>query len=207
MPTVADLFCKAGGAAMGLHRAGFKVVGFDIEPQPNYPFEFHQADALTVDLSGFDAVWASPTCQRYSFATRFHTGVAEKHPDLIEPARSLLLEAGLPYVIENVPGAPIRHDLLLCGEMFGLRLHRHRYFEASIPFQGIQHQKHRLKGARHNCHIEQGFTRLVAGHYSNFPDACDAMGIDWMARQELTQAVPPAYSEYIGRELLGRLVE
>ena len=204
---IADLFCGGGGAGMGLHRAGFEVVGFDINPQPNYPFEFHQQDALTVDLSGFDAVWASPPCQAFSQATGYHPGARSTHPDLIEPTRATLGTSGLPWIIENVAGAPIRHDVMLCGEMFGLRVHRHRYFETNRLIPNIKHERHRLKGAVHNCHVEAGYARLVAGHYSNHPDASDAMGIDWMTRKELSQAIPPAYSEYLGRQLLAQLGE
>src|SRR5690348_14772063 len=115
---------------MGLRRAGFDVVGFDIEPQPHYPFEFHQQDALIVDLSGFDFVWSSPPCQAYSMYSR-NLGTASSFPDLIAPVREKLQASGLPWVIENVPGAPLRGDVLLCGTMFGLPLLRHRYFELS----------------------------------------------------------------------------
>jgi DNA (cytosine-5)-methyltransferase 1 len=193
---------------MGLHRAGFKVVGFDIEPQKNYPFEFHQADALTVDLSGFDAVWASPPCQAYSFASRFHPERTGTYPDLIPAARAKLEQAGLPFIIENVPGAPVQKHVVLCGEMFGLRVHRHRYFETgNAAVFGIKHGRHRLNGALNNCQVEEGYTRLVAGHYSNFTDACDAMGIDWMSRSELAEAIPPAYSEYLGTQLIRNITE
>ena len=138
-PRILDLFCGAGGCSVGYERAGFDVVGVDIAPQPNYPFGFVQADALAalevVPLTTVDAIHASPPCQAFSLATLYHGREnAEKYPDLIEPVRKLLLDTGLPFVIENVPGAPIRHDVLLCGEMFGLRVHRHRYFETHGVF-------------------------------------------------------------------------
>jgi len=201
-----DLFCGAGGAAMGYHRAGFEVVGVDINPQPRYPFEFHQGDALEYARKHgheFDAIHASPVCKGFSFATCFHPGAKANHPDLIAPTREILDTLGVPYVIENVVGAPIRKDILLCGEMFGLRVHRHRYFEAGfwLPFSP-KHVAHKLKGAKHNCHIETGYTRIIAGNFSNLDDARESMGIDWMNRKELAQAIPPAYTEYIGRQLM-----
>lgn len=215
-PRLLDLFSGAGGAAMGYHRAGFEVVGVDIESQPNYPFEFWQADAIeTLEcgrigpwmLEDFDAVDASPPCQAFSLATLYHgRKQADTHPDLIAPVRDLLEQTGLPYVIENVVGAPIRKDVLLCGEMFGLRVHRHRYFETSGFFvMQPRHSPHTLKGAAHNCHIEDGYTRIVAGNYANHEDASEAMGIDWMTRQELAEAIPPAYTEHIGMYLRAEL--
>ena len=118
-PRLLDLFSGAGGAAVGYHRAGFDVVGVDIEPQPHYPFEFHQADAMTFPSSGFDAIHASPPCQAFSIAAKYK-GTAGRHKDLLTPTRTRLQAAGLPWVIENVPGAPMRADYLLCGCMFGL---------------------------------------------------------------------------------------
>ena len=201
-PRLLDLFCGAGGAAMGYHRAGFDVVGVDIVPQPNYPFEFHQADALEFPLDGFDAIHASPPCQAYSRATHYH-GTQANHPDLVAPTRTILEISGLPWVIENVERSPLRRDVVLCGEMFGLRVHQHRVFETGC-FLVLRpsHVRHRLKGARTNCHVEEGHARLVAGHFSNLADASDAMGIDWMTRAELAQAIPPAMTEYIGHFLL-----
>ena len=115
-------------------------------------------------------------------------------------------EARVPFIIENVPGAPIRQDVLLCGEMFGLSVHRHRYFETE-GFLVMQppHSRHRLRGARHNSHVEAGFTRIVAGHFADMASASEAMGIDWMTRDELAEAIPPAYTEHIGRQLLTSL--
>ena len=201
-PRLLDLFCGAGGAGMGYHRAGFDVVGVDIAPQPRYPFEFHQADALTFDLRDFDAIHASPPCPRYSLVSGFQ-GVAEDHPDLVAPIRALLEQTGLPYVIENVPGAPLRRDLVLCGEMFGLRVHRHRLFEIAGAFaMAPRHSPHLLRGALTNCETGPGIARWITGNYADHADASDAMGIDWMNRRELANAVPPAYTEYIGGYLL-----
>src|SRR5215467_701837 len=127
-PRLLDLFCGAGGAAMGYHRAGFDVVGVDIKPQPRYPFTFIQADAMTFPLEGFDAIHASPPCQAY-----IRSGMYDKsrHPDLLPPVRCQLERSDVPWVIENVPGAPMRVDLKLCGCMFGLGVARQRWFETS----------------------------------------------------------------------------
>jgi DNA (cytosine-5)-methyltransferase 1 len=133
-----DLFCGAGGAAMGYHRAGFDVVGVDHRPQPNYPFEFIETDALTFLREGgpirgwFDAIHASPPCQAYSAGARMRNGYAKDHPRLIEPLRELLIQTGLPYVIENVPEAPLRSPMRLCGSQFGLDVRRHRAFESNV---------------------------------------------------------------------------
>lgn len=218
-PKILDLFCCAGGAAAGYAAAGFDVVGVDIAPQPNYPFEFIEGDALDVlrrmldglpvggyALSDFAAIHASPPCPLYSRVTGFHPSARATHPDLVAPSRELLAGTGLPWVMENVPGSPLRRDLVLCGEMFGLRVHRHRWFETG-GFLAMQppHSRHRLRGARTNCHIEQGFTRWVTGNFADLADAGDAMGIGWMTRGELAQAIPPAYTEFIGRQLVEHL--
>ena len=129
-PRLLDLFCKAGGGAMGYVRAGFEVIGVDIKPQPHYPFEFHQGDAMTYPLEGFDAYHASPPCQRYSRTKSLHPGC--KYPDLLAQTRNLLIATGKPWVIENVVGAPFQHWIMLCGMMFGLRTYRHRRFETSF---------------------------------------------------------------------------
>ncbi len=214
-PRLLDLFCGAGGAAMGYHRAGFDVVGVDIEPQPHYPFTFWQVDAMKVLRDGlkiwptdedyFDAIHASPPCQLHSLVSGYNGGDRARaiYPELIGPTRDLLREISLPYVIENVIGAPVRADLTLCGEMFGLRLHRHRVFECEGFFPMRQgHAPHALKGAIHNCHIEDGYTRQITGNYADHESASEAMGIDWMNRDELRLAIPPAYTEHIGHYLL-----
>ena len=123
-----DLFCGAGGASMGYHRAGFEVEGVDIKPQPHYPFKFYQADALEFPLEGYDAYHASPPCQRYTLMQNIVKSEQE-HPDLIAPIRERFVEVGKPYVIENVYKAPLNGHLRLCGTMFGLRIIRHRFFE------------------------------------------------------------------------------
>ena len=202
-----DLFCCAGGASMGYHRAGFEVVGVDIEPQPNYPFEFHQADAMTFPLEGFDAIHASPPCQRFSMASRCRAGLAEQYPDFIAPIRERLRASGVPYVIENVPGAPLENPTLLCGQMFGLDLFRHRIFETNIelPFLLHTHSKPGSKagggGAKRGGWVP-GKIISIAGNCAPIAEARRVMEIEWTTRDELAEAIPPAYTEYIGRELM-----
>ena len=206
-PKLLDLFCGAGGAAMGYHRAGFEVVGVDIKPQKNYPFEFHQADALTFPLDGFDVIHASPPCQRYSSATRMTAGRKDDHPDLLGKTRDALISSGKLWAIENVMGAPFHYYIKLCGTMFGLKTYRHRGFETSIlilnPFQSRCLHKEKLShngwGASENGFCGCSGNQKFAGH---FELAKKSMGIDWMTWKELTQAVPPAYTNFIGVKLI-----
>lgn len=214
MRRLLDLFCGAGGAAMGYHRAGWEVVGVDINPQPNYPFTFVQEDALTIlekfgkidyRFGPFDAIHASPPCQAYSVTKTLHDAT---HPDLVPLVREWLQWRGLPYVIENVQGAPLIDPVRLCGSSFGLRVRRHRLFESSAPIEGAtcahDSQPHPVDVTG------TGGRRLGArtdgrGGNSRKPidlaDARDAMGIPWMSRRELSQSIPPAYTEWIGRQL------
>lgn len=207
-PRLLDLFCGAGGASMGYHRAGFDVVGVDIRPQPRYPFEFHQADALTFPLEGFDAIHASPPCQKF---TVLRARWKRDYPDLIEPIRDRLSAAGAPWVIENVGGAPLLGGggvIRLCGSMFGLttatgeaELRRHRDFECSFPVVLRPHCNHGSVVVTVTGHA--GGTRNRDGRKQFRADARrEAMGIDWMTNDELAQAIPPAYTEWIGRRLL-----
>jgi len=205
------LFCCAGGASVGYARAGFDVVGVDIKPQPNYPFEFYQADALTFPLDGFDIVHASPPCQRFSDLAKRNKN-AHKHPDYIFPIRHRLAISGLPYIIENVEGAPISQDLLLCGTMFpGLRVLRHRKFEMNFSIEQPKHDgKHPLvytldKRKPHYKAMNQDtdFVMVNGGGNCSIEAASSAMGIDWMTKNEINEAIPPAYTEYIGREIIG----
>jgi DNA (cytosine-5)-methyltransferase 1 len=199
-PRALDLFCCAGGAAVGLHRAGFDVTGVDIKSQPRYPFVFVQADALKYPLECFDFIWASPPCQRFC-ALRTREDLSG-YPDLIEPIRLRLRANGVPFVIENVPGAPIRQDLMLCGAMFGLRSYRHRYFECSFPVEQPPHHKHVTRVNRRSenrrQHWANGGFITITGDVGTYCGP-EAMGIDWMSGNEMSEAVPPAYAEYIGR--------
>jgi len=200
-PKILDLFSGAGGSAMGLHRAGFEVVGVDIARQKHYPFEFHQADALTYPLEGFDAYWASPPCQGYSRTKSLHKHLS--YPDLLGDIRTRLISTGKPWIIENVVGAPFDYWIMLCGTMFGLRTYRHRLFETSFLMMQPEHPKHieKVLNCGYNPHWT-GFYCVTGGGNAPVAVMKQAMGIDWMTRKEFTQAIPPCYAEYIGKELL-----
>lgn len=205
-----DLFCGAGGCSVGYHRAGFDVVGVDLHENPNYPFPMLVADwaegLASTDLSGFDAIHASPPCQAY-----IRSGNVAKdgrHPELVGPVREALEATGLPYVIENVPGSPLRADVVLCGSMFGLSVRRHRWFEMnwpvspwtpacdhSRPVTGVYGHPHGAGGAA------PGMLPGDLGTWSV------AMGIDWMTAKEIALAIPPAYTEWIGGQLMAHLEE
>lgn len=205
-PLLADLFCGAGGAAAGYRRAGFVVVGIDIAPQPRYAGDyFVQADALDFDFSMFDAVHASPPCQDHSIA-RNRAGVHGTGWMLGAVLERLRL-SGKPYVVENVVGAPMPTAVELCGASFGLGvrgldLSRHRRFECSFALlvPPCQHRRGRTVGVYGNG--TPTWHRVKHGLDLSVADACRAMGIDWMTRAELSQAVPPAYTAWIGRRLL-----
>lgn len=234
-PRLLDLFCGAGGAGMGYSEAGFEVVGMDIEPQKHYPFPFRQMDALkcmellikggpvnfflenaqcsrqvTVFLDSIDVIHASPPCQGYSCVKVMHTTRHKTYPMLIEPVRKSLRDSDLPYVIENVPGCPLIDPITLCGVMFDLKVFRHRLFESNVQLQALAHIPH---GDRR---IGKGGFCCVAGHGDSGRDRVPknhrtadcmraAMGIDWMTRSEITQAIPPAYTVYIGKQLIEQL--
>lgn len=227
-PRLLDLFCGAGGAAMGYHRAGFDVVGVDINPQPNYPFEFHQADATAVfmhpsgvwwtsndkwarPLGRFDAVHASPPCQGYATLTTGTNAGRSARPRLVAATRALLDGADLPFVIENVQGSDVRRDATLCGEMFRLGVIRHRYFEVSgFAYSPPCHQKHRgrVRGWRHGTYYDGPYLAVYGdgGGKGSVPEWQQAMGIDWTSdRVEIAEAIPPAYTEHIGAQLLDAL--
>jgi DNA (cytosine-5)-methyltransferase 1 len=203
-PRLLDLFGGAGGAAVGYARAGFEVVGVDINPQPNYPFTFYQADALSFPFTGFHAIHASPVCKGYTrMLFAFHPGAREKHPLQIEPVRARLQASGLPYVIENVECAPLIDTIKLCGAMFGLRVYRHRLFESNVLLLQPAHVKHQIKAARPGAIATPDEFWSVGGHFGHKLEAGLAMGIDWMKTvEEISQAIPPLYTEYIGHQLL-----
>jgi DNA (cytosine-5)-methyltransferase 1 len=208
-PRLLDLFCGAGGAAMGYYRAGFEVVGVDIKPQPHYPFKVIQADALSYPLKGFDAYHASPPCQGYARSTNIR-GCQKEHRRLIGRVRSMLRKTGKPYVIENVADAKkaLKSPLMLCGTMFGLRVKRHRLFECSFDCAfapascGCHGKAGRTFAFRESSRFSKSHLITVTGHNFAVAEARIAMGIDWMTSREITQAIPPAYTEFIGRELL-----
>ena len=214
-PRCLDAFCGAGGAGMGYHRAGFEVVGVDIKPQKNYPFKFHQGDALDfIAKYGhlFDLIHTSPPCQVYSVTAHLST---KTHPDLVPATREVLRATAKPYIIENVVGSPLIEPLVLCGTMFNLRVLRHRLFEIKpnvvLPPGPCQHRgktapimwgDQKRNGVASVSKLDKYQYISVCG--SNFikSDAQIAMDIDWMTSYEMTQAIPPHYTEHIGRELL-----
>jgi DNA (cytosine-5)-methyltransferase 1 len=200
-PKALDLFCKAGGATKGLQRAGFHVTGVDIEPQPRYCGDaFIQADALTFDLSGYGFIWASPICKAFSVMSQCRS---VEHPNQIPQIREQLEAVGVPYIIENVHGAPLVNAVRLCGASFGLKVYRHRWFESNLALFAPPHPPHRdsTPKAGHGGISPKGFIS-VAGHFANVAYARKAMDIDWMGQKELSQAIPPAYSEYLGLQIM-----
>ncbi len=214
-PRLLDLFCCAGGVAVGYSRAGFDILGVDIKPQPNYPFPFIQADALKLAdelISQFDVIHASPPCQSYSdLAKRNSNG--HLWPRLIEPVREMLIRSGKPYIIENVDGAPLLNPVVLCGTMFkGLRVLRHRLFEANFLIVAPPHGKHpkvhtldKRKSHYGKTDDMVDFVQVTGGGNCTIVAAKDAMGIDWMNKKELNEAIPPAYTELIGLQLMDYL--
>ena len=205
-PILIDGCCGAGGLTRGYQNAGFYVIGVDIEPMPNYVGdEFYQDDALDfIDKNWRDAdgVHISPPCQLYSKTHRINK---QQAPDLIAPARELLQTMTVPWVIENVPDSPLIDPVELCGAMFGLFTYRHRLFESSFDLEAPVHPEHRWRNAKMGRMPKPGEFMHVVGHYSGAKQARVAMGIDWMTREELAEAVPPAYSEYVGIQLLNVL--
>lgn len=200
-----DLFCGAGGSSMGYRRAGFAVVGVDIAPQPHYPFEFHQGDALLFLLEHwdeFDAFGASPPCQKFTKAAMQWRKNGHEYADLVSATRDALVSTEKPYVIENVPGAPLRDPILLCGAMFGLQVYRHRLFESNVPLVAPPHPEHIWKQCRMGRPPKPGEFIQPVGHFSGVQYARDAMNIQWMTQKELSQAIPPAYTEYIGSQVM-----
>lgn len=216
MPRLLDLFCGAGGAAMGYHRAGFEVVGIDIVDQPNYPFEFVQADVFEECLLGvrqFDAIHASPPCQGYAqlAAVNAKLGRKERHKRLIAETRALLQSTDLPYVIENVVGAPLIDPVRLCGTSFNLPLRRHRLFESTVALEGapchheLFTERRFWTGWRPNGEVRRSTVVQVYGNGAEKHEWPKAMGIDWMTYDELAEAIPPDYTEWVGRQLLQAL--
>jgi DNA (cytosine-5)-methyltransferase 1 len=231
-PRLLDLFCGAGGCTKGYQRAGFYVVGVDINPQPNYcGDQFIQYDALDFLqelletpglapaghhdqwwLDHFDAIHASPPCQAFTAYRR--TGNVGEYPDLIEPAKDALNATGLPWVIENVAGAPLEDPLMLCGSMFDMDIQRHRYFESNVPLEPPTWPcRHKLWGpdrfpggrSKERTGSSRGLVRgtMEIGSWDIPLKAQQgAMGVDWMTLEELSEAIPPAYTEHIGFYLM-----
>ena len=194
---------------MGYFQAGFDVVGVDINPQPLYPFKFLLADVFTLSpdfLQTFDVIHASPPCQAYSSTRHQHK---KTHPELIEPVRELLLKTKKPYIIENVEGAPLKNAIKLCGTMFSeLRVYRHRLFETSFKLKSPLHPIHKIPCAPQGGHVPPGYFMTVAGHFTEVYKAEIALDIHWMKmdRKALSQAIPPAYTKYIGEKIKDQII-
>lgn len=234
-PVLVDLCCGAGGCSKGYADAGFEVIGIDHKKQPRYPFRFIESDVLDIDLPDADIYHASPPCQLFSIGSKKYRNQGKQYPDVLTPLREKLQRVGKPFIIENVVGAPLRKDLRLCGEMFGLRVLRHRIFELhGLTVLQPPHMKHRLSlregsavgvyGSNgtlymlsHKNDYKQEYAKLKKhkqSYYATVPGNGgnsysyqlgkwrEAMGIDWMNKKELTQAIPPAYTEYIGRQII-----
>lgn len=213
---------------MGYHQAGFEVVGIDIKPQPNYPFEFILADALeplryayAADrgdsfVDDFDLIHASPPCQGFTRARKLMEAQgrsSKKGVDLLTPILPLLRASGLPYVVENVPGAPMRQDVVLCGSMFGLKVRRHRWFQSNLPLYAPGPCEHKKQGKPVGVYHSMGDTaqgrdsktgRWVVGGSTakTLEEAQEAMGIDWMPWTSLKESIPPAYTRWLGMQAM-----
>lgn len=209
-----DLFCGAGGCSVGYHHAGFDVTGVDIEPHTDYPYELRVADALDVladvdYLRSFDVVHASPPCPGYSTITADQT----KHPRLIAPVREALRSAGVTYVIENVMGAKTHmvNPVMLCGSSFGLRVRRHRMFESNTLLMSLPCSHDGVAVGVYGDHPDRpggwlrpdGTSRGLKA--TSLTEGQEAMGIDWMTWDDLTDAIPPAYTTFVGEQLLDQL--
>jgi len=214
-PRLLDLFCHDGGAAMGYHRAGFDVVGIDIVDRPEYPFMFVMRDALEVPLQGFDAYHASPPCQAFTTMSNRHRGnggKADSHVDLIDAIRQRLVGTGKPWVIENVPGArkELRNPVTLSGGMFGLRVDRPRLFESNVLLLAPEPTRvvnpigvygKAPDGRRLSTRVDGSEQRAAA----SLDEAREAMGMPWASWRGCAEAIPPAYTEHIGRQLLAHI--
>lgn len=207
-----DLFCKAGGASVGYAEAGFEVVGVDIKNQKRYPFEFIKADALEVlqdsdFLAQFDVLAGSPPCQTHSRTKHLRDaqGKTTDKVDLIPQTRAAFIASGKPYVIENVPGAPLINPLMLCGSSFGLKVRRHRLFESNLPLTGLPCD-HKGQGRPVGVYGSMRDNIPQGGKTAEtIEQAREAMGIDWMLWGDLVEAIPPAYTKHIGRQLMEQL--
>lgn len=219
-PVMLDLFCCEGGAATGYAAAGFDVYGVDIVPQHRYPYPWVKADALLIlktllDLRGVQyvkgnrmrhlwlsdiaAIHASPPCQAHTTAQKIR---GNEHPDLIEEVRELIEETGKPYVIENVPGAPLRDPVELCGAMFGLETYRHRLFETNWGLTAPEHPVHVARTTKMGRPPKPGEFMHVVGNFSGVERGREVMGMPWASRDGLREAIPPAYTYWIGKQVM-----
>lgn len=214
-----DLYCGGGAAAEGYWRAGIcDIVGVDIKPQPHYPYKFIQADALDFPLDGFDIIHASPPCQGFARTRHIVSRRGREYPSLIAPTRERLIASGLPWIMENVEGAPLMNPVTLCGTSFGLRVRRHRLFEsshllfASGPCRhrdgdiGVYARKVTLLGSHATAYVASSGRTHYRPQTLSLRDGQIAMRVDWLPMAELCQAIPPAYTEWLGMQMLRQLV-
>jgi DNA (cytosine-5)-methyltransferase 1 len=218
-PLLLDLYCCQGGASAGYVAAGFDVIGVDKDPQPNYPYTFIQADALEMlraviedrasGIRNIAAVHASPPCQGRTNAQKIQ---GREHPRLIGATRELLLETGLPYVIENVPlmgGAedvdPLKEPALICGAELGLHTYRHRLFETNWPYTSLGHRPHIQRQVKMGRPVQEGDFYQAVGNFSNVGYARRDMKVPWMTRDGVRECIPPVYAEHVGRQLMAHL--
>jgi DNA (cytosine-5)-methyltransferase 1 len=205
-----DLYCKAGGASVGYARAGFEVIGVDIKKQKRYPYQFIQANALDVladkdFISQFDVIAASPPCQTHSATKHLRNaqGKSTNKVDLIPQTRKGLISSGKIYIIENVPGAPLIDPVVMCGSSFGLKVRRHRQFESNVKLTGLS-CNHKLQGKPVGVYGSMRDEIPGGGHTAkSLEEAREAMGIDWMLWGDLVEAIPPIYTEYLGKQIMG----
>ena len=209
-----DLYCKAGGASVGYARAGFEVIGVDIKKQKRYPYQFIQADALDVladkdFISQFDVIAASPPCQTHSATKHLRNaqGKSTNKVDLIPQTREGLIASGKIYIIENVPGAPLIDPVVMCGSSFGLKVRRHRQFESNVKLTGLS-CNHKLQGKPVGVYGSMRDEIPGGGHTAkSLEEAREAMGIDWMLWGDLVEAIPPIYTEYLGKQIMEAISE
>lgn len=211
-----DLFCGAGGAAVGYHQAGFtEIVGVDINPQPNYPFYYEEIDIRDLPPireweDQYDLIHASPPCQHFTKYRNVVKDITARYEDLIAPTRELLQASGVPYIIENVACSPIRPDLILCGSHFGLNVRRHRWFElggfTAMGPGGCNHKGWTRQFKSSSDRPNLRYTMEIGSWDEKLEDQKQAMGVDWpITVRELSEAIPPAYTKFIGEAFLAQV--
>jgi DNA (cytosine-5)-methyltransferase 1 len=194
-----DLFCGAGGCSMGYFMSGFDVTGIDIKEQVRYPFKFIKGDAFDIDLNQYDVIHASPPCQGYSITKHIRKNEGKCYDYLIEKTREFLKKSGKLYVIENVNHAPLINPLMLSGNMFGLKVKRVRLFESNIYL--IRPSQYYLGGIVHKKIFD-----VTGNSGGTIQEWREAMGVNWMIKKEITQAVPPVYTDWVGTQLINYLM-
>jgi len=199
-----DLYCCGGGAGHGYENAGYDVTGIDNEPQPKHRGKIIIADAieyLKLHFQEYDIIHASPPCQKYSMSSMQFRKAGKEYVDLIEITRNELIKTGKPYIIENVPGAPLNNPIELCGAMFGMRTYRHRLFESNMPIKAPEHPKHKNPNAKMGRKAKEHEHIQYVGHFSGVKEVQEMTGLHWLGQYELAQSIPPQYTEYLGNQI------